>query len=111
MANTRKHCQGNVHLHKVRMSFEEWLAGLLEYTEEKGRRECAECGEDCECLRANRTFAGIRLEWRCERGHTFAQEVSYAHLQQMYSKAKPTRFVHEIIYPSKLKNPGRRREG
>lgn len=103
MANTRKHCQGNVHIHEVKMSFEEWLEGLIEYTADKGRRECVECGEDCECIGINRSQGGLCLKWRCELSHTFVQNVAWSQLQQMYDKAKSTKFVHETVYPYKRK--------
>jgi hypothetical protein len=103
MANTRKGCKGTVRVYEVPASFVEYIDDLAERTESGGSRECRTCGEECECISANRNYTGLHLVWRCEKGHMFEQDVPYSELQVRYRKAKPEKWVREFLHLSKYR--------
>lgn len=86
-------------LRRVPMPYEEWLAGLIEYTEEKGTRPCEECGAPCKCLGITTAAFddGLFLAWYCQEGHLFGQHQNEKALREWYEQKKPTKRVEEKV--------------
>jgi hypothetical protein len=105
MANTRKVPKGTVVVNRVRMPYDEWLEGLIDYTEEKGTTECQVCGHACKCISIRKTeIGGLDLVWKClHDGHVFTQHAKKEMLMKWYEQKKSTKRIEEVVYLSKYR--------
>lgn len=92
MPNTRKGPKGFWHVRKIKISFKEWMDGVVNHTMDEGHRTCPVCRSEstCRCIKGNQDL--LSSLWKCENGHQFIESANGEWFEDLYNKKQPVRF-------------------